>query len=42
MVLVIPLILVLRRIEQGYSVEEGKRKFRYLHLINDLKFHDIN
>ena len=42
MVLVIPLILVLKRIEQGYSVEEGKSKFRYLHFINDLKFHDIN
>ena len=42
MVLVIPLILALKRIEQGYSVEEGKRKFRYLHLINDLKFYDIN
>ena len=40
-VLAIPMILVLRRIEQGYSVEEGKSKFCYLHFINDLKFHDI-
>ena len=38
---VIPVILVLRRIEQGYSVEEGKSKFCYLHFINDFKFHDI-
>ena len=36
------MILFLKRIEQGYSVGEGKSKVRYLHFINDLKFHDIN